>query len=127
MQRLHDEEFCCRAMGTMLLTKGRSAVTGQPEVGGQLQLLRGAMAQLLCCVSMALTPAPACMKMMLAIFIYKQRLHTGLQHMSIGRHSTDRNKSSHRGAGCPPAFSQSLLNAGPQLDQVCLHLLLSSR
>ena len=42
----------------MALTEGSSAVSGQPEMSGQLQLLRGPMAQLLSRVSMALAPAP---------------------------------------------------------------------
>ena len=42
----------------MALTKGSSAVSGQPEMSGQLQLLRGPMAELLSRVSMALAPAP---------------------------------------------------------------------
>jgi len=43
----------------MALTEGSSAVRGQPEMSGQLQLLRGPMAELLSRVSMAFAPAPA--------------------------------------------------------------------
>ena len=63
--RLYDKGNLTRGCTPLCLmttvhTQRRSAVAGQPEVCGQLQLLGRPMTQLLSSVSMALAPAPAC-------------------------------------------------------------------
>ena len=61
LQKVSCKSLARDSGGSERLTQGRPALAGEPEVGVQLQLLGGAMAQLIGCVRMALAPAPACM------------------------------------------------------------------
>lgn len=111
-------------------------------MGGQVQLLRGPMAQLLGRVSMALAPAPAHnIHPCILLHIWLQKL-APINSKHVSRGMGMQPWEAHEGRkgqmvtswlcivrqcreGGSPALAQGLLDAGSQLQQFCLHLLVS--